>query len=99
MFFGSTDLRKGVSGAKFDAESDFEIRFAGTPQKPSQDYKKLIFRSEKFSDLFFFGAELFDNLFCSDIESIESIEPIDQSTDRSNRSKAAMMTSCFQWRH
>ena len=26
MIFGRTDLRKGVSGAKFDAESDFEVR-------------------------------------------------------------------------
>ena len=28
ILFGRTDLRTGVSGAKFDAESDFEIRLA-----------------------------------------------------------------------
>ena len=40
MFFGSTDLSKGVSEAKFDAESDFEVRFAITPQRLDQNRKK-----------------------------------------------------------
>ena len=48
MILGRTDLRKGVSGAKFDAESDFEVRLAVAPQKPSQNCKKLIFRPENF---------------------------------------------------
>ena len=43
MIFGRTDLRKGVSGAKFDAESDFEVRLVVAPQKPIQNYEKLIF--------------------------------------------------------
>ena len=49
MIFSRTDLRIGVSGAKFDAESDFEVRLAVTPQKPNQNYDKLIFRSEKLT--------------------------------------------------
>ena len=56
MIFGRTDLRKGVSGAKFDAESDFEVRLAVAPQKPSKNNKKLICRS-KISPFYF----LFDD--------------------------------------
>ena len=51
--FGRTDLRIGVSGAKFDAESDFEVRLAVAPQKTSQNSEKLIFRPPKKVDLFF----------------------------------------------
>ena len=43
IIFGPTDLRKGESGAKFDAESDFEVCFAVAPQKPCQICEKLIF--------------------------------------------------------
>ena len=53
MIFGRTDLRKGVSGAKFDAESDFEVHLAVAPQKPSQNSEITIFRSEHFADFFF----------------------------------------------
>ena len=54
MNFGRTDLRKGVSGAKFDAESDFDVRLAVAPQKPDQNCEKLIFRFENFRFFFFF---------------------------------------------
>ena len=33
MFFGHTDPRINVSKAKFDAGSDFEVRFSVAPQK------------------------------------------------------------------
>ena len=49
MIFGRTDLRKGVSGAKFDGQADFEIRLALAPPKPGQNSKKLKFRSENFA--------------------------------------------------
>ena len=39
--FGRTDMRKGVSEAKFHRESDFEVRLAVAPQKPGQTYNKL----------------------------------------------------------
>ena len=48
MISGRTDLRIGVSGAKFDAEADFEIRLAVAPQKPCRNDAKLIFRSGNF---------------------------------------------------
>ena len=48
MIFGRTDLRKGVSGVKFDAEYDFEVRLAEALQKPGQNYEKLNFRSDIF---------------------------------------------------
>ena len=53
IIFGRTDLRKGVSRAKFDAESDFEVHLAVAPQKPCQNSEKTIFRPEKFADLLF----------------------------------------------
>ena len=40
MIFGRTDLQIGVSRAKFDAESDFEVRLAVAPQKPGQISEK-----------------------------------------------------------
>ena len=56
--FGRTDLRIGVSGAKFDAESDFEVRLAVAPQKTNQNSEKLIFRPPKKVVIFFvFGVE------------------------------------------
>ena len=43
IIFGRTDLRKGVSRAKFDAESDFEVHLAVAPQKPCHNSEKTIF--------------------------------------------------------
>ena len=43
MMCGRTELIKSVSVAKFDAESDFEVRLAIVPQKPSQSFENLIF--------------------------------------------------------
>ena len=49
VIFRRTDLRIGVSEAKFDAESDFEVGLAVAPQKPSQNSEKLIFRPKRKS--------------------------------------------------
>ena len=46
--FGRTDLRISVSRAKFDAESDFEVRLAVALQKPDQNNEKLILGSKIF---------------------------------------------------
>ena len=43
MIFGRTDLRIGVSGAKFGAEADFEVHLALALQKPGQKCEKVIF--------------------------------------------------------
>ena len=53
MILGRTDLRTDVSGAKFDAESDFDVHLAIAHQKPGQNCKKLFSRSENVADLFF----------------------------------------------
>ena len=45
--FGHTDLRIGVSRAKFGAESDFEVRLSAAPQKLSQNSEKLNFPTQK----------------------------------------------------
>ena len=44
---GHTDLRIGVSRAKFGAESDFEVRLAVAPQKLGQNSEKLNFPTQK----------------------------------------------------
>ena len=54
MIFGRIDLRISVSGAKFDAESDFEVRLAVAPQKPGRNSKKLMFRPKIVVFCFFF---------------------------------------------
>jgi len=51
--FGRTDLRKGVPGAKFDAESDSEVRLAVAPPKPDENCKKLKCCSKKKHLCFF----------------------------------------------
>ena len=43
MIWGSTDLRKGASGAKFCEEVDGEVRLTVAPQKPGQNEDKLFF--------------------------------------------------------
>ena len=48
MIFVRTDLRKCESGAKFDAEPDFEVHLAVAPQKPYRNCEKLIFLFEIF---------------------------------------------------
>ena len=56
MIFGRTDLRISLSGAKFDPEADFDVRFAVARQNPRQIGKKQNFRP-KFSRRIFFGVE------------------------------------------
>ena len=42
VIFGRTDLRVSLSGAKFDAEADFDVSSAVAPPKPHQINEKLI---------------------------------------------------------
>ena len=81
MIFGHIDLGVSLSGAKFDAETDFDVRSALAPPKPHQIDEKLIFRSENFAEQNFPAPICFIEFCDSDIESIESIDPIARSTD------------------
>ena len=38
--FGRTDLRKGISEAKFDAEADFDVKKSPAPQKSAENHEK-----------------------------------------------------------
>ena len=38
--FGRTDLRKGVSEAKFDVEADFDVRQSLAPAKSAENHDK-----------------------------------------------------------
>ena len=46
--FGRTDLRKGVSKAKSDAEADFDVKKCLAPPKSAENLEKLKKKSEKF---------------------------------------------------
>ena len=65
MIFGRTELRIGASKAKFDVESDFEVRLAVALQKPDQISEKRLkflakkFSAENFSTIFFFRRNIF----------------------------------------
>ena len=48
--FGRTDLRKGVSEAKFDAEADFDVKKCLAPPKSAENHEKPKKNCEKFSE-------------------------------------------------
>ena len=48
MILSRADLRKVVSGAKFDAESEFEVRLAVAPPKSIKNNEKLNSDTEQF---------------------------------------------------
>ena len=50
--FGRTDLRKGVSEAKFDAEADFDVKKSLAPPKSAENREKAKTIVEKFRDFF-----------------------------------------------
>ena len=50
---GRTDLRKGVSEAKFDAEAHFDVKKCLTPPKSAENHEKPKKNREKFSNYIF----------------------------------------------
>ena len=50
VIFGRTDLRVSLSGAKFDAEVDFDVGLAVALQNPDQIGKSLISPSQNFAE-------------------------------------------------
>ena len=46
--FGRTDLRKGVSEAKFDAEADFDVKKCPAPPKSPENHEKTKKNRETF---------------------------------------------------
>ena len=55
--FSRTDLRISLSGAKFDAEADFDVRFSVARQNPRQIDKKRILFVRKFRRKIFWCVE------------------------------------------
>ena len=53
MILGRTDLRKGVSEAKFDAEADFDVKKSLAPPKSPENHEKKKKIAEIFSKKFF----------------------------------------------
>ena len=66
---GRTDLRKGVSEAKFDPEADFDVKKSLRPPKSAENREKPKKNREFFSkknfffDFFFFDSESFETRF------------------------------------
>ena len=56
--FGRTDLRISLSGAKFDAEADFGVRFAVARQNPRQIFKKQDVPSKNFAGEIFPASKI-----------------------------------------
>ena len=63
---GCTDLRIGVSGAKFDARADFEVRLPPARPKPPEN-------TEKLHEIFEKKIRTFFNFFFFDFFFAESI--------------------------
>ena len=67
--FGRTDLRKSVSEAKFDAETDFDVKKCLAPPKSAKNHEKPTKNCEKkfekkiFFRFFFFDSESFETRF------------------------------------
>ena len=57
MIFGRTDLRISLSGAKFDPEPDFDVRFAVARQNPRQIGKKQKKSHDIFAEKFHFASK------------------------------------------
>ena len=57
MVFCRTNLRRGLSGAKFDARFEFEVHLAVAPQKPGQTCEKLNFSARNLRDFFFSASK------------------------------------------
>ena len=53
MIFSRTDLRKAVSGAKLDVESDFDVHLAVAPPKSIKNDENTAFQTEKILICFF----------------------------------------------
>ena len=53
MIFGRTDLRKGVSEAKFDGQADFDVKKCLAPPKSAENRKKPKKNPKKFPKKFF----------------------------------------------
>ena len=50
--FGRTDLRKGVSEAKFDVEADFDVKKSLAPPKSAENHEKTTKNPENISNFF-----------------------------------------------
>ena len=64
---GQTDLRKGVSEAKFDGQADFDVKKSPAPPKSAKNHEKPKKIREKISIffflIFFFDPESFETRF------------------------------------
>ena len=54
---GRTDLRKGVSEAKFDAEADFDVKKSLAPPKSPENHEKPKKNRKIFVEKNFFGVK------------------------------------------
>ena len=65
MILGRTDLRTGVSEAKFDVEYDFDVKKSLAPPKSAENHEKPKKQIEKNNmlDFCFFDSESFETRF------------------------------------
>ena len=58
VIFGRPDLRISLSGAKFDAEADFDVRFSVDRPNPCRINRKQNFSSENFAENVFSASKM-----------------------------------------
>ena len=63
MVFGRTDLRNGVSAAKFDGQADFDVKKCLAPPKSAENHEKPKKNRKKKFFGFFFDLESFEMRF------------------------------------
>ena len=84
--FGRTDLRKGVSEAKFDAEVDFDVEKYLAPPKSLENHEKPKQKYEKFFE---------KNIWRQKIESCKSSETrfpeVSRRSERSSRGERKIL--------
>ena len=108
--FGRTDLRKGVSEAKFDVEADFDVKKSLAPPKAAENHEKPKKKSQKHFQKKFFRRQKIESCKSSEMrfaevsrrserstEPTEPIDSIERSRDRPYRPKAAVHTEAGCW--
>ena len=101
---GRTDLRRGVSGAKFDAQADFDVKKSLAPpksaenlQKPKKVREKNSKKKKCFVDLFF-DSESFETRFgkVSQVKKLRKTgETSRKNPERFAKIRESLVLICF----
>ena len=92
---GRTDLRKGVSEAKFDPEADFDVKKSKISPKSAENHEKpkknreIFSKKIFFSPIFFFDSESFETRF-GEVLQVKSCEKLARKNHENSRISCLM---------